>query len=432
MNKPKAKVKMHIDDVRPYERNQKKHPPEQIKLIADSMEKLGVDQSIVLNSNNEIIIGHGRYLAMKLLGWTELRFDKTVARKGENFVPVVYRDDLNEAEVKIRRLNDNKLNESDWDMPMVKMELLDLKEMGADINLTGFSEDLIIKTGDEDDEAPDLPASTKTKHGDIYQCGNHRVMCGDATIEADVARLMGGGKAHLIFTDPPYNADYSGRGKNTRNKIQNDNLDEQKFRAFLTASFKNCYRFLKPKGALYSCHSSRTHREFEDALEQANFHVKNQIIWVKVVASMGWGDYRWKHEPILYCGKNKESVAYYGDRSQYTEWREQKSDKQLLEYFKKLIKVEEDGKSTVWRFGREMFYKHPTQKPVELIMRALFNSSLQNDSVLDLFAGSGSTLIAAEKTNRNGFMMELDGRYVDVIVDRWEKFAGAKAIKLKE
>ena len=154
-------------------------------------------------------------------------------------------------------------------------------------------------------------------------------------------------------------------------------------------------------------------------MNKANFEVRNQIIWVKLNANMGWGDYRWKHEPILYCHQKGESIDFFGDRKQYTTWEEERSDEYLLKMIKKEIKKQENGNSTVWRFSREFNYKHPTQKPVQMIMKALFNSSRHNDIVADLFLGSGSTLIACEKTNRVCFGCEIDPKYIDVIVERY-------------
>lgn len=187
---------------------------------------------------------------------------------------------------------------------------------------------------------------------------------------------------------------------------------------------------MKREAALYCCYASRTHREFEDALNANGFEVRNQIIWVKKVASMGWGDYRWKHEPILYCHQNESKMNFYGDRKQYTEWTEELSDEELLKQVKKMVEKDEAGGSTVWRLHREMKYDHPTQKPIKLVSIAVRNSSKRGDIVLDLFGGSGSTLIACEELNRTCYTMELDPKYVDVIIKRYETLTKEKAIKL--
>lgn len=234
----------------------------------------------------------------------------------------------------------------------------------------------------------------------------------------------------MVFTDPPYNVNYSGTGKATSNTIKNDHMEEGDFRVMLTAWFKSYATVLKDNGAIYCCYASRTHREFEDALNANGFEVRNQIIWVKKVASFGWGDYRWKHEPILYAHKKGSSLNFYGDRKQYTEWSEEPTDEALLKTIREQVKKEEDGDSTVWRLHREQNYDHPTQKPIKLVSIAIRNSSKRNDVVLDLFGGSGSMMVAADGLNRTAYTMELDPKYVDVIIKRWEKLTGLKAKKL--
>ncbi len=181
---------------------------------------------------------------------------------------------------------------------------------------------------------------------------------------------------------------------------------------------------------MYCCYASRTHREFEDALNETGFEVRNQIIWVKKVASMGWGDYRWKHEPIFYCHRKDAKLNFYGDRKQYTQWDEEPTDEELLKTIKAQVKKEEDGDSTVWRLHREQKYDHPTQKPIKLVSIAIRNSSKRDDVVLDLFGGSGSLIISCDALNRTAYTMELDPRYVDVIIKRWETLTGEKATKV--
>lgn len=235
----------------------------------------------------------------------------------------------------------------------------------------------------------------------------------------------------MVFTDPPYNVNYSGSGANTSTTIKNDNMTEEAFRALLAGAFAKYAAHIKRDGGIYVCYASRTHREFEDALNGAGFEVKQQIIWVKKVANMGWGDYRWKHEPILYAHlKGAGKVNFYGDRKQYTEWTEEPSDEELLKMLRAQVTKDEAGQSTVWRMHREQKYDHPTQKPVKLVAIAIRNSSKRDDIVLDLFGGSGSTLIAADQLNRTCYTMELDPRYVDVIIKRWEQSTGEKALKL--
>jgi DNA modification methylase len=234
----------------------------------------------------------------------------------------------------------------------------------------------------------------------------------------------------MVFTDPPYNVDYSGKGKNTSNKILNDNMSEDIFRTFLTDTFASYRTAMKDDGAIYVCYASRTHREFEDALNANGFKVKAQIIWVKTQASFGWADYRWKHEPILYCSVEGKKVPFYGDRKQVTEWATKPTDAELLRVARQALEEEKREGTTVWKLSREQGYLHPTQKPLELIEIALKNSTQKGDKVLDLFGGSGSTLMACQQMERINFTMELDPKYVDVVKARWEKFTGLEAIKL--
>jgi DNA modification methylase len=277
------------------------------------------------------------------------------------------------------------------------------------------------------DDCPRPPKKAESKLGDVYLLGDHRLLCGDSTKVEIASALMKDEKAQLVFTDPPYNVNYSGRGEKTKNKIMNDNMAETDFRKFLTGAFATMKECTTPNAPAYVCYASRTHREFEDALNANDYEVRNQIIWVKAVASMGWGDYRWKHEPILYCHKRGESVQFYGDRCQYTEWSEKLSDEELLARTKQLLEKEKNGATTVWRLGRDRDYEHPTQKPTKLIKIAIRNSTKHGEIVLDLFGGSGSTLIACEETGRKARLVELDPIYCDVIVKRWEEFTGKKA-----
>ena len=322
-------------------------------------------------------------------------------------------------------------------------KLADLaQELDIDIETLGeltIPEDQSVKTiaeiiGDipEDpevfeDEVPEIEETYQSKRGAVYQLGQHRIMCGDSTSEADVEKLMAGEKAVMVFTDPPYNVNYAGRGKNTSNTIKNDHMDDAKFQEFLEAVFSTMKFASKPTAPAYVCYASRTHREFENALNENDYGVRCQIIWVKPVASMGWGNYRWKHEPILYAVPDGKSVQFYGDRKQYTHWEFKPSDTELLNWAKSLLTEEEEDDTSVWKIGREnvMGYEHPTSKPVKLPAKAILNSSRAGETVLDLFAGGGgSTLIACEQTGRICRTMELDERYVDVVRKRYARFIG--------
>jgi site-specific DNA-methyltransferase (adenine-specific) len=387
-------------DIRPYPKNAKKHPKKQIDQIAKSIKEFGFNQTIVVDKQGVIIVGHGRYEALKSLGM-EIK---------DEYIKVV---DLTEEQAKSYRLADNKLNESDWDMDLVIEELKGLTPELLD--LTGFDKDLIIEPEDRDDEVPEIPIEPQSKLGDLYELGSHRVLCGDSTREEAVLALTGGNKADMVFTDPPYNVNYSGRGENTSNTILNDKMSDSSFDLFLTEVFKRYSEVSKEGSGWYVFHSSSTQHQFQKAIEDSGWKVKNQIIWNKPVASMGWGDYRWKHEPMFYCGK--EGTQFYGDRCNTTVLNIPEDDKKALVWLRKQKELEKTGHTTIWSMKRDNVngYVHPTQKPVELICYALSNSSKAGDIVLDFFGGSGSTLIACQKMSRGGYLMELDPKYVDVI-----------------
>ncbi len=409
-----------IEELKPADYNPRKWTPDARKGLMASLGEFGFVQPIVANSAPErrgVVIGGN--------------FKLDIAKeKGLKTVPVVWvniPDIKKEKELNLR-LNKNQ-GEFDNDiLAQFEAELL------AAVGWSSKELDKIYDDAADDDFDADKEAEAiitpVAQQGDVYELGRHRLMCGDSSSPEDVDKLRGGGYADMVFTDPPYNVNYSGKGKATSNTIKNDNMDEAAFREMLNKWFANYSRVLKESGALYCCYASRTHREFEDALNANGFEVRNQIIWVKKVASMGWGDYRWKHEPILYCHKKGSSLDFYGDRKQYTEWTEELSDEELLKMVKANITKEEEGASTVWRLHREMKYDHPTQKPVKLVSIAIRNSSKRGDVVLDLFGGSGSTLVAAEELSRTAWIMELDPKYVDVIIKRWEKLSGEKAKKV--
>lgn len=409
--------RVKIDDLKPNPINPKKHWDEGIE---KSITDLGYLDPIEVDEKMMILAGHGRYEALK--------------KKGVKEVPVIVHTGLTAKQKKRYLVANNQLTMREgWERDLLKdnFNVDELLEAGFD-NKT--LKELFKQDDGDDDFDADAEAEKikkpKAKRGDVYQLGRHRIMCGDSTDPKDVNTLMDGMQADMVFTDPPYNVDYSGRGKNTSNKIMNDNMSESEFRQLLNGSFAMMAHASKPMAPAYVCYASRTHREFEDALNANGYKVKNQIIWVKAVASMGWGDYRWKHEPILYVAREGKKVPFYGDRAEYTEWKEELTDEQLLKRIKKQLEREEKGESTVWRLKRDTKYDHPTQKPLQLVRIAIWNSTKQDDIVLDLFLGSGSTLIAAEETSRSCYGMELDPIYVDVIIKRWEKQTGAKAEKV--
>ena len=370
-----------IADVKPYGKNAKKHPDKQVLKIAASIREFGFNQPIVVDKDGVIIVGHGRYLAAQHLGLTD--------------IPVL-EVDITPEKAKAYRLADNKLNESEWDMQLV---IAELKELSIPmLDLTGFSRDLVLENDEKDDYVPAVPKLPKSRVGDLYILGAHRLLCGDSTKQSDLAVLMDGKKADMIFTDPPYNVDYEG---STGLKIENDKKGDGEFFQFLLDVFRNAGEVTKLGGAIYVCHADLEGLNFRRAFKEAGFSLKSTIIWNKNALVMGRADYQWKHEPILYGWRDGATHSWYGDRKQ----------------------------TTVWDMAKPMKNDvHPTMKPVELVQKAVVNSSKQDDIVLDLFAGGGSTIIASQKSCRSCFAMELDPKYVDVIVERYCEFVGSREI----
>lgn len=362
----------------PYANNAKKHPEEQVSKIAASIKEFGFNNPILIDKDNGVIAGHGRLLAAKKLGLEE--------------VPTICLDHLTEAQKKAYILADNRLGEihTEWDMGLVNLELENLLELDFDIDLTGFEFTPAPEEGLTDEDAvPELPETPVTKEGDIWILGNHRLMCGDSTDAGTVALLMNGDKADMVFTDPPYGVDYEG--------INND--DRKGLEGLLDASFKLMMENSKAGASSYVFHSDRCADIFHDVFRRY-FHFSSMIIWVKNSLTLSQTDYQSKHEPCLYGWNKNGTHQFFGDRKQ----------------------------TSIWEYNKERIEGHTTPKPVGIIERALSNSSKQEDITLDLFGGSGSTLIACEKTNRNCYMMELDPHYCDVIIKRWQDFTGKQAI----
>ena len=371
---------MDINEIKPYTKNAKQHPKKQIEQIANSIKEFGFNQPIVIDKNNEVIVGHGRLEAAKLLGIVE--------------VPIIKIETLTEEQIKAYRLADNKLNESEWDMGLAIEELKGLSDEMFD--LTGFDKDLLIEADDKDDIISEN-VEPKAKLGDIWQLGQHRVVCGDSTQLNAISALMGDVKADMVFTDPPYNIAYEG-GSKKREMIKNDEVKD--FYDFLLQAYSSFALSMKLGAAIYVCHADTERVNFTKAFRDAGFYLSSVVIWAKNNSTFGRSDYFWKHEPILYGWREGGAHNWHGDNKQDTIWN-----------------VDRPSKSEA----------HPTMKPIALIEKALMNSSKQEDIVLDLFLGSGSTLIACEKTNRICYGMELDPKYVDVIIKRWEDYTGLKA-----
>ncbi len=392
--------------------------------LKKSLERFGFVEPVVVNSDpkrkNIIIGGHFRVRTAKDLGLKE--------------VPVHYikiSDEKKERELNLR-LNKNL---GHWDAELlVEFDENLLLDVGFESDeLDAMFADLKMEDENEkDDDAPEVAETSTTQIGEIYQLGRHRIMCGDATNPDHIKALMDGQTADVVFTDPPYNVNYKGHGQKTSNGIANDNMADSAFGKFLEKIFKNYRESIKAGAGLYVFHSSSSQAQFEYAIEKAGMEVKNQLIWNKPAFSLGRCDYHWKHEPFFYCAVKDKKVQFYGNRKHCTVWDFQKTDAQLFAWAQKMKRAEEQGKTTVWSMARDKVgeYVHPTQKPVELIVYALRNSSKSGDLVVDFFMGSGSTLIAAEKSERTCFGLELDPKYVDVVIKRWEDYTGEKAKKL--
>ena len=394
-------VNIKTDMLIPYVNNPR-HNEDAVEKVMASIQEFGFKVPLVIDKNNVVVTGHTRLKAAKRLGIDE--------------VPCVIADDLSDAQIKAFRIADNKVSEyAEWDEELLKIELEELEEL--DFNLDDLSidfSDFDLDVGEdikeiepEEVEIPEVPEEPKAKLGDIYQLGNHRLMCGDSTKEEDVSKLMNGVKADMVFTDPPYNVDYSNAkrpkaSKTDLGKIKNDTMSEDDFIYFLGEIYKRLDENTKDNSSFYIWYASKETIPFYSALLETNIILNQQIIWKKPML-LGRGKYQWAHEPCIFAIKGSP-------------------------YF-----TEDRTKTTVWDFGGYDKSKnvHPTQKPLFLPTEAINNSSKKDDIVLDLFGGSGSTLIACEQLNRKCYTMELDPHYIDVIIKRWEDYTGNKAVKLE-
>lgn len=387
-------------DLIPYARNSRTHSEAQVTKIASSIKEFGFINPVVTDGNNGIVAGHGRVLAASKLGLKE--------------VPCVEASHLTEAQKRAYVIADNRMAlDAGWDIDLLKVELGDLQGLDFDLSLTGFDpgelENFLAEKTEgltDPDAVPETPANPVTVLGDVWLMGKHRLMCGDSTIQSSFDTLMAGLAADLIFTDPPYGMSYGGgRAAGSSKKgdlvkahgmILNDDLQGDDLIALVRDALATSIACSKSGAPLYACFTWRTYAEFEAALESLGREVKACIVWDKKSIGLGNSHYRPQHEFIFYCGGQ-----WHGDKSQSDLWSMSRGN---------------TGK-----------YVHPTQKPVELIERALINSSKAGDVVIDCFGGSGSTLIACEKTGRQARLMELDPGYCDVIVKRWQEFTGHKA-----
>lgn len=346
---------------------------------------------------------------------------------------IVRADELTEAQKREFIIKDN-VGFGDWDDGILT-EDFDPGEL-IDWGLGDIDEDQTEEDADEDDftEEDAANAPTRCQPGDVWLLGRHRLMCGDSTKEADVAKLMGGEQAHLLLTDPPYNVDYQG-GTKDKMKIANDNMDDVAFVQFLLAAFNCAVQAMRPGAAFYIWHADSKGWEFRSALKEARLTLRETLIWVKNALVLGRQDYQWRHEPCLYGWKEGAAHYFIDDRSQSTviedsgvDYRKLKKD-ELLKLVLQLTNVSVPN-TVIYEDKPTKNELHPTMKPVKLMARLIKNSTRQGELVLDLFGGSGSTLIACEQIDRECYTMEFDPRYCDAILSRWEKLTGEEARRL--
>lgn len=378
-------IERDINSIKPYGKNPRKNE-KAIPYVAKSIQEFGFKNPIVIDINNVIIAGHTRWEAAKKLGLEK--------------VPTIMADDLTPEQVKAFRLADNKVAEiAEWDFDLLGEELggivdIDMEDLGFDLSM--FEEEPESKDDDFDVDE-NLSETPYSMPGDIYLLGNHRLMCGDSTNEDDIHKLMGDEYADLLVTDPPYNVAYEGKTKD-KLTIENDKMDNDNFREFLVNAFKAADSVLKEGAAFYIWHADSEGYNFRGACFDVGWKVRECLIWVKNSMVLGRQDYQWKHEPCLYGWKEGAGHQWYSDRKQ----------------------------TTVLNFDRPTRSKeHPTMKPIPLFSYQIENSSKKKDIVLDSFGGSGTTIMACEQMGRFGRSMELDPRYVDVIVKRYIKMVGS-------
>lgn len=382
-----------IDRLIEYSRNPRKND-HAVDKIAGAIKEFGFRVPVVVKSDGLVVDGHLRLKAAKKLGLTE--------------VPVILADDMTEAQIKAFRISVNRMAEfAEWDNDLLALEFSELTDMGFDLDLTGFTADEIAALSPEqidpgltdEDATPEVPEQPVTVLGDVWVLGGHRLMCGDSTSIDAMDKLMAAQKADMVFTDPPYGMSYDGgRGKKQFGMIKGDDAKGADLIALVRDALATAKASCKEGASAYVCFPWRTYAEFEDAMLSCGMAINSCIVWDKKSVGLGHQDYRPQHEFIFYS----KGGQFYGDRSQ----------------------------SDVWYMSRgsTAAYVHPTQKPVELVEKAIGNSSKKGDAVIDCFGGSGSTMIACEKTGRHARLMELDPKYCDVIVKRWQDFTGKIAI----
>lgn len=428
-------IERTVESITPYNHNPRKIPKSAIERVAASIHEFGFKVPIVLDNGGTIIAGHTRYLAAK-----ELQLKS---------IPCIIADDLTPAQVKAFRIADNKVAEaSRWDDDRLAQELADLEaELANQMSMFqfGFTEaDYHEQEVGPNDFDVDVALSSarirsRVESGQIWRCGRHRVMCGDSTSMTDMEKLMDGVQSDMILTDPPYNVAYEGKTADALT-IDNDSMDEDSFVQFLIASFSTMAAALKPGGAFYIWHSDNHRKAFLDALQACNLEVRQCLVWIKNVITLGRQDYQWQHEPCLYGWKAGAPHYFIDDRSRSTcVWDDtiniDKMDKTQLKSILQQI-IASTGNSTVLRESKPLRNDlHPTMKPIALFSRLIANStrryereSERESRVLDPFGGSGTTLVCCEQMGRSSYTMELSPSYCQVIIERWERLTGDTAM----
>lgn len=390
-----------IGEIRPYEKNPRKNRPA-VEKVAASIREFGFKQPIIIDKNRVIVCGHTRLLAAKSLGMAE--------------VPCIFADDLTEEQVKAYRLADNKVAEfAEWDTDLLEGEL---DAIGIDMTQFGF-ELFSRKEVVEDDFNPEPPEEPKSKLGEIYRLGRHRLMCGDSTSQADVKKLVGGGQIDMLLTDPPYNVDYQGAA----GKIKNDSMESSKFRLFLADAFSAAKNVMKRGAVFHVWHAETEGYNFRGALADSGLQCRQMLVWVKSSQTLGRQDFQRMYEGVI-TGDTlfDQEMEESGYEAMLYGWKDGKGH----QWFKK--RKEKD----VLFFDKPAHSAlHPTMKPIKLFDYEMQCNTKEGDRVLDLFGGSGTTIMAAEQNGRVAYVMEYDPKFVDVIIRRWEEFTGQKAVKVE-
>jgi DNA modification methylase len=434
MADPKIEM-LPVSGLTPYGRNSRTHSEMQIKQIEASIKEFGFTNPVLIDGKGGIIAGHGRVVAARNLGMAT--------------VPCVRLDHLTKAQKKAYIIADNQLAlNAGWNFDVLAVEIDELNDEGFDLDLLGFSKDELnelIGTPDtvegltDPDDVPEPPEEPVTKLGDVWILGKHRLMCGDSCNVSDWDRLMGGAMADIVWTDPPYNVAYESKNAG---KIKNDNMNDKNFKQFLVDAYTCLFMVMKPGAAIYVAHADKEGLNFRAAFTAAGLKLSGCLIWQKNSMVLGRSDYQWIHEPILYGWKPGAAHHWYGGRKNTTvvamgddsPFVQQEDGSYSLTIGDRVFTV--SASTTVEEHPSSIFYhdrpirssEHPTMKPVTLVERMLKHNAKPGDVVVDAFGGSGTTMISAHRLGMSARLMELDPKFCDVIITRWQNFTGQKAI----